>query len=188
MTMKQSVLTNKVNRMGEVRYIDYSSKSILFIDLESCVSDHEIIDIGEKAKMLVNLGRRNKIYTLFNLTNVKFTRRIIINISKLMSNASLVERRVLFGLDSRHEEIAKKLIGFLNLERHTKYSRSYTDAINKLTDDEEWIEKRKEIIPVFEDRRKNVKTYTEEDFNGGGEGRLSKIEWKLEELNIDWDE
>jgi hypothetical protein len=138
-------------------------------------SDHEVVDLGEKAKMLVKLGSRNKIFILYNLTSVEFTRRILVNLNRMMAHADLVERRVIFGVDRKYQPLVSKMIQMMRLDRNTKFTQSYTDAVNTITDDEGWKqERRHENLVVAQDKRQPIRVYTEEEFLDleMGEGRL----------------
>ena len=164
--------------MSSIKYIDYNNKSILYVDLEGVASDHEVIDLGEKAKKLVKLGSRNKIYVLYNFTGVTITKNIILRISGLMENASLVERRVMFGLDKKYDNLFEHLIRFLRIDRNTKFSPSYTDAVNKLTDESVWVEERRKInIPVQEDKRAATPEVKEEFLEFSSDDNVFDIDW-----------
>ena len=140
--------------MGEIKYVDYSNKSILYIDLSGSMSDYEIIDLGEKAKKLVKLASRNKNYVVYNITDIVFSKKLMIRIKNLTSNSFLVERRVFFGVAEKYEKLLDSIFYILNLKKNTKIVSSYTDALNTIVSDDLWaIERRKQQIPVEEDRR-----------------------------------
>lgn len=164
--------------MGSIKYIDYQAQPILFLDFEGVASDHEIIELGEKAQRLVKLGSRNKILMLYNLKDMDFTRRVMVNLNRLMANADMVERRVVFGVDPKYQYFLEKLIQLLRIGRNTKVCLTYTEAVNTLSDEAQWLPERRRVTqPVPVDNRKPVRVYTEEDFldMGIGEGRLIQL-------------
>ncbi len=140
--------------MGVIKYVDHNTKSILYINLENAVSELEVLDLGEKAKKLVKLGSRNKIFVLYNLHGIIFTKKILENIPKMFEHSSLVERRVIFGIADKYVDLVNRLIQLFKLDRNTKIAQSYQEALDMLTDIRLWLpERRKVNIPVAEDKR-----------------------------------
>ena len=129
--------------MSSIKHIDYLNKSILYLDLEGSASDYETIDLGDKAKKLVKLSSRTYIYVLYNLTGVDLTKQLMQNIKRLMEHADLVSRRVFFGIDSRYSDLVRQVMAALNLADNTRYADNYALALNLITDDSQWIERRK---------------------------------------------
>ena len=129
--------------MSSIKHIDYLNKSVLYLDLEGSASDYETIDLGEKAKKLVKLSSRTYIYVLYNLTGVDLTKSIMQNIKRLMEHAELVSRRVMFGIDPRYSDLVRQVMAALNLADNTRYADNYTAALNLITDDTQWVERRK---------------------------------------------
>ena len=164
--------------MGSVKYIDYNSHPILYLNFEGAASELDVIELGDKAKMLVKLGSRNKIFMLYNMAGIQFTRKVMANLNRLMEHTDLVERRVLFGADPRFDELILKLVQLLRLERNTLVTEHYTEAVNLITDPEQWKAERRHFnVPVVEEKRVPIRVYTEEDFTNMkiGEGRLSQL-------------
>lgn len=161
--------------MGTIKFIDYNSRSILFLDFEGTASDEDFHELSEKAKRLVKLGSRNKITLLYNFSKVSFTRRVLLSLGALMAHAPLVDRQVIFGLNPKYLPLVEKMVGVLKLQRNTRFCQDYTQAVNTLTDGSAWQPERRQMnLPVVEDQRQPTRTYKDEDFLdlGIGEGRL----------------
>lgn len=155
--------------MAQVSYVDYQNKTILYIDFQGSASDAEVLAIGEKARQLVSLGRRNNLYVLYNLQGVHITRPVMMNLRRLLANAHVVSRRVLFGVPTRFEEVVWQVISMMNLGSRTLYAQSYTQGMNILVDDENWKERRTdvedEVVSVEVERRNSApRVYTEDDY------------------------
>ena len=165
--------------MGEIKYIDYSNKSILFIDLSGSMSDYEIIDLGDKAKKLVKLASRTRVFLVYNLSDITLTKKIMIRLKNLMSNSYLVERRVFFGVPEKYQKLLESMFYILNIDKNTRFASSYTEALNKIVDDDEWrVERRKVEIKVEEDRRAPLPS--DEEFE-------EKMNSSIEDLSMDMD-
>lgn len=161
--------------MGTIKYIDYNSRSILYLDFEGSASDEDFLELSDKAKRLVKLGSRNKIVLLYNLSKVTFTRKILLGLGALMAHAPQVERQVMFGLNPKYQPLVEKMVALLKLERNTRFCGDYTEAVNTLTESAAWQpDRRRTSVPVNQDQRQPTRPYKEEDFLdlGIGEGRL----------------
>lgn len=129
--------------MSSIKHIDYLNKSILYLDLEGSASAYETIDLGDKAKKLVKLSSRTDILVLYNLAGVELSKQVMQNIKRLMEHADLVSRRVIFGIDPRYNDLVRQVMAALNIADNTRYADNYTAALNLLTDDTQWHERRK---------------------------------------------
>jgi hypothetical protein len=161
--------------MGSIKYIDYNSRSILFLDFEGALSEEDVVELAEKAKRLIRLGSRTKTFVPYNLADVVFTRKVLSHVSELMAHAPMIERRAIFGVDPKYDTLVGQLLKMLKVERMTKLGKDYTEAVNILTDDAHWQPERRTVdLPVAEDKRTPPKVYSEKDFldMGIGEGRL----------------
>jgi len=161
--------------MGSIKYIDYNSRSILFLDFEGALSEEDVLELADKAKRLIALGSRTKAFLLYNLADVVFTRKVLAKVSGLLAPAPMVERRAIIGVDPKYDKLVAQLLTMLKVERTTKLSKDYTEAVNILSEDVHWQQERRRVdVPVPEDKRTPPKVYSEEDFldTGIGEGRL----------------
>jgi len=169
--------------VGSIKYIDYNSRSILFLDFEGAASEEDVVELAEKGQRLIRLGSRTKSFLLYNLADVVFTRKVLTHVSRLLAHAPMVERRAIFGVDPKYDSLVTKLLQMLRVDRHTKLGKDYTEAVNILTDEAHWQPERRQVdLPVAEDKRTPPKVYGEDDFLdfGVGEGRLIMLS-ELEE-------
>jgi hypothetical protein len=150
--------------MSRIKHIDYMYRAILFIDLEGSASDFEVIDLGEKAKKLVKLSRRTEVSILYNLTGVVMTKQLMLNMKRLIEHSSMVSRRVIFGIDPKYKDLIRQMMIILNLAEKTRYADNYTQAVNLMVDDAEWVERRHVSMPHGEERRLDPKKVNEADF------------------------
>ena len=161
--------------MGSIKYIDYNSRSILFLDFEGALSEEDVLELADKGKRLIKLGSRTKAFLLYNLADVVFSRKVLTRVSELLAPAPMVERRAIIGVDPKYDALVSQLLRMLKVERTTKLSKDYTDAVNTLTDDVHWQPERRRVdVPVEENKRTPPRIYSEEDYleMGIGEGRL----------------
>jgi|GEM_PF-4960961 hypothetical protein len=161
--------------MGSIKYIDYNSRTILFLDFEGADTEDDVLELAEKGKRLIKLGCRTKACLLYNLADVVFTRAVLTHVSQLLADAPMIERRAIFGVDPKYDALVANLIHFLKVQRTTRLGKDYTEAVNILTDDAHWQPERRQVsLPVNEEKRTPAKTYVESDFLdlGIGNGRL----------------
>lgn len=146
--------------MGSIKHIDFMNRSIIFLDLEGSASDFEIIDVGEKAKKLVKLSSRNELLVLYNLGGIPITRNLLQHMRSLMVNSGLVSRRVMYGIDAKYSELIRQVMQSLGLGETTRFADNYPQALNIITDDSQWVERRQKnpSTPVVPDRRQNSRT------------------------------
>jgi len=128
--------------MSSIKHVDYMNKPILFIDLEGSASDFEVVDLGEKAKKLFKLSSRIELYVMYNLTGVVLTKQVMVNMKQLMEYANMVSRRVIFGIDPKYAELVRQVMVNLNVAANTRYVDNYTQAVNLIVDDTEWVNRR----------------------------------------------
>jgi len=121
-----------------VKFIDYRNKQILFVDLSNVKSTFEILDIADKAKKLVNLNRRNKLFVIYNLEGVKFNSVLFKKLPSLFVNKHIIERRVIFGIKPEDEKTYDLLVKFLVIQKNTLVAQDYTKAVNLITEDDIW--------------------------------------------------
>lgn len=154
--------------MSGIKHIDFVNRSILYIDLEGSASDFELIDIGQKAKKLVKLGSRTEVLVLYNLTGVVFTRNLMLHLRDLMEYSDLVSRRVMFGTDPAYSELLRQTLQCLGLAPHTRFAENYMRALQVITNDEEWRDRRQSASQAWPgpERRHNPSgTPTEADLH-----------------------
>lgn len=128
--------------MSGIKHVDFMNRSIILIDLEGSASDFEVIDIGEKAKKLVRLSARNELLVVYNLAGVRMTSELMSNLKNLMEHAVLVSRRVMYGIDPSYGELLRQVTRHLGIDARTRFADDYVKALQLITDDAEWKERR----------------------------------------------
>jgi len=131
-----------------VKFVDYREKQIMVVDLNNVDQTYEAIVIGEKARQLVDLGKRNTLYIIYNVENFKVTKELFKSLMSLFKFKQHVDRRVIYGFDPQQEILYQLLAKYLGVTNNTLFAKDYTKALNVITEDEIWL-------AVFKDHSKD---------------------------------